>query len=76
MGCSYNQGTACAQFHQAAPYPFQCPNTAPGSLEQYPVGMGYVPWQQWQQTYPLDKGFQRGTIFPDLDLPFVMRRCN
>lgn len=52
-----------------------CPNTAPGGMEQYPVGMGYIPWQQWQQTYPLAQGFNRGTIFPDLDLPFVMGRC-
>lgn len=52
-----------------------CPNTAPGGMEQYPVGMGYVPWQQWQQTYPLEQGFNRGTIFPDLDLPFMMGRC-
>ena len=56
-------------------YSFNCPNTAPGGIEQYPVGMGYIPWQQWQQTYPLEQGFNRGTIFPDLDLPFMMGRC-
>lgn len=56
-------------------YGFYCPDTAPGGMEQYPVGMGYVPWQQWQQTYPLEQGFNRGTIFPDLDLPFMMGRC-
>lgn len=76
MACSYNQGTARPPYPQASPYLFQCPNTAPGALEQYPAAMAYVPWQQWQQTYPLDKGFNQGTIFPDLDLPFVMRRCN
>lgn len=75
MACSYNQGAVRPQYQQPAPYLFQCPNTAPGGLEQYAVGMGYVPWQQWQQTYALDKGFNRGTIFPDLDLPFVMRGC-
>lgn len=41
----------------------------------FPVGMGYVPWQRWSETYPLDQGFMRGTIFPELDLPFVMGRC-
>lgn len=56
-------------------YDVYCPNTTAGGMEQYPVGMGYVPWQQWQQTYPLEQGFNRGTIFPDLDLPFVMGRC-
>ncbi len=42
----------------------------------FPVGMGYVPMQQWGQTYPISKGFERGTIFPDLDLPFMMGRCS
>lgn len=52
-----------------------CPDTRPGCLERYPVAMGYVPWQQWQETYCLERGLRRGTIFPDLDLPFVMGRC-
>lgn len=47
----------------------------PGSMAGMPIGMGYVPWQRWGQTYPLSQGFQRGTIFPELDLPFVMGRC-
>ena len=38
----------------------------------YPVGMGYVPIQSWQQPYALETAFRRGTIFPDLDLPFMM----
>ena len=44
-------------------------------LDRFPVGMGYVPWQSWENTYPLAQGFQRGTIFPSLDYPFVMGRC-
>ncbi len=46
-----------------------------GSLDAMPIGMGYVPWQQWSKVYPIEKGFVRGTIFPELDLPFVMGRC-
>lgn len=75
MACSYNNQAACPSAQQAAMYQFQCPNTRPGTLEHSPVAMGYVPWQQWQQTYSLEKGFQRGTIFPDLDLTFNMGRC-
>ena len=41
----------------------------------FPVGMGYVPMQMWETTYPLARGFVRGTIFPTLDLPFTMGRC-
>ena len=35
------------------------------------VAMAYVPWQRWQQPYDYERGFQTGTIFPDLDLPFT-----
>lgn len=52
-----------------------CTDTSPGGVENYPLAMAYVPWQQWEQTYTLDRGLQRGTIFPELDLPFVMGRC-
>lgn len=48
---------------------------APLNSMSFPVGMAYVPMQQWQQTYDLGMGFSRGTIFPDLDLPFEMGRC-
>lgn len=44
-------------------------------LSGMPIAMGYVPWQKWKQTYSLEQGLNRGTIFPELDLPFVMGRC-
>lgn len=44
-------------------------------LDRFPIGMGYVPMQRWSQPSPLDEGFSRGTIFAELDLPFVMGRC-
>ena len=40
-----------------------------------PIAMAYVPWQRWKQTYSLEQALNRGTIFPELDLPFVMGRC-
>lgn len=43
--------------------------------DRFPVGMGYVPMQQWETPYPMDRGFHRGTIFPALDYPFMMGRC-
>ena len=45
------------------------------ALDRFPIGMGYVPMQRWSQPSPLDEGFCRGTIFTELDLPFVMGRC-
>ena len=44
-------------------------------IDRMPLAMGYVPMQRWRQTYPLNQAFQRGTIFPELDLPFMMGRC-
>lgn len=40
------------------------------SRQPMALAMAYVPWQRWSNLYPLDEGFHRGTIFPELDLPF------
>ncbi|MBQ7796235.1 MAG: spore coat associated protein CotJA [Lachnospiraceae bacterium] len=57
------QGTACMGTNMAA------------GIDQFPVGMGYIPWHNWETPFPMDHGFRRGTIFPSLDYPFVMGRC-
>ncbi len=36
-----------------------------------PLAMAYVPVQVWNQTYDPEVGICRGTIFPELDLPFI-----
>lgn len=39
-------------------------------------GMCYVPWQRWPECpYEFCRAFQTGTIFPDLDKPFLIGRC-
>ncbi len=62
--------------------PVTCPGwsapsqTSPAeNIDQFPVGMAYVPWQQWQQVYSLDVAMSVGTIFPDLNKPFIMGGC-
>ena len=51
-----------------------------GCLEEsndYPIGMGYVPWQTWACPYDGHRGLMSGTIFPALDKPFcVTGRCH
>lgn len=47
----------------------------PADFSNYPLGMAYVPVQRWGKIYDLDDGFSRGTIFPELDLPFLAGRC-
>ena len=39
--------------------------------ENTPLAMAYVPFQQWGETYSDDKAFSSGTLFPQLDLPFM-----
>ena len=38
------------------------------------VGMAYVPFQQFGALYSAEKGFSAGTVFPDLDKPFLGKR--
>ncbi len=42
-------------------------------LGRLPLGMAYVPFQRWQGTYEPYRALDRGTIFPELDLPFCGR---
>ena len=43
-------------------------------LRHLALAMAYVPWQLWDQTYNLEKALQVGTIFPELDKPFLGKR--
>ena len=35
------------------------------------LAMAYVPWQMWRDIYEAENGFCRGTIFQELDKPFL-----
>lgn len=39
-------------------------------LKGLPIAMAYVPWQEFKDLYPAEKGLCRGTIFEELDKPF------
>lgn len=41
------------------------------NIQNFPIAMAYVPWQKWKKVYNDDVGLERGTIFPELDLPFM-----
>ena len=48
----------------------------PSDCENQTIAMAYVPWQHFTKMYEnLEKGYQAGTIFPELDKPFTGRRC-
>lgn len=41
------------------------------NIDKTPIGMAYVPRQMWREIYEKDKGIMRGTIFAELDKPFL-----
>jgi len=36
-----------------------------------PLAMAYVPFQQWGQVNDESEALSKGTLFPELDLPFT-----
>ena len=38
------------------------------------VAMAYVPWQNFHKVYEQEKALMVGTIFPELNKPFLGRR--
>ncbi|MFQ8601001.1 MAG: spore coat associated protein CotJA, partial [Oscillospiraceae bacterium] len=36
-----------------------------------PLAMAYVPMQKWQKLYDPDVALERGTLFLELDKPFI-----
>ncbi|KIR03911.1 hypothetical protein P261_02726 [Lachnospiraceae bacterium TWA4] len=51
-------------------------STPPPNSNDWVVAMAYVPWQTYTETFDLSRGFQTGTIFPELNKPFMAAgRC-
>lgn len=51
-----------------------CESRSKDPLHGMALAIAYVPWQHWNQTYELKKALQVGTIFPELDKPFLGKR--
>lgn len=47
----------------------------PCGCDSFPIGMAYVPWQEFKNIYDLERGLEAGTIFAELDKPFLGRRA-
>ncbi|MGN1157190.1 MAG: spore coat associated protein CotJA [Agathobacter sp.] len=43
-------------------------------IDQMPLAMAYVPWQQWEETFEPCNALLHGTLFPELALPFLGKR--
>ena len=42
-------------------------------VDRMAPGMAFVPWQEWDDIYDMEKALERGTIFEELDKPFLGR---
>lgn len=62
----YSTGNGQCITTRTAPYSDMTAN----ELSKLPLAMAYVPWQSWCETYDAQRALCRGTIFPQLDLPF------
>lgn len=48
-----------------------CPGTQDHFPADMPIAMAYVPWQKWKNLYDPAKALESGTIFAELDKPFL-----
>lgn len=74
MPCQF-RSSAINEEPMPVPYHHEGCNIRPFP-EKTPVGMAYVPYQQWNDLYTADEGFIRGTLFPELDYPFKGGDCS
>ncbi len=54
-----------------------CPDTRDFFPEGTAIAMAYVPWQRWRDLYEPCRALECGTIFAELDKPFLGKggRC-
>ena len=48
-----------------------CPDTSDFFPADIPLAMAYVKWQEWQNMYEPCEALERGTLFQELDKPFL-----
>lgn len=46
------------------------------SVDELPLAMAYIPWQQWRSVLCADKALACGTIFEELIMPFQHAAIN
>lgn len=74
-GCAGNRPTGGSCGCAVQPMQPDRENIQRDCLSDMSIAMAYVPMQRWNQVYDMSRGLTRGTVFQELDLPFVMGRC-
>lgn len=67
----YQSNAMCYPPQMNLPMESVAPMARSGAAIAMPLAMAYVPLQVWTQTYEASVGLSRGTVFPELDLPFM-----
>ncbi len=70
---AYTPGMNQRPMANRMPAPRRCPASMDKAdpLADMAIAMAYVPWQFMHETYEPDKALQCGTIFPELNKPFL-----
>lgn len=66
-GCSMNKDHMCGR---SMDYNSCGCDMMNNGMKNMVVGMAYVPLQKWNKIFDPDKGWNEGTIFPELVYPF------
>ena len=45
------------------------------SVDLFPLAMAYIPMQKFENLYSVDEALCSGTLFKDLDKPFLGGKC-
>ena len=51
--------------------PMTTPMPSASAWRDHSLAMAYVPWQEWRDIYETEKALHCGTIFKELNLPFL-----
>lgn len=74
-GCNRNQmRNNCKSTNQSRNNRSDGCNKKMEPVDEMMPAMSYVPWQQWEDIYCMEEGFERGTIFAQLDKEYIGRQ--
>lgn len=78
-GCRMTRSSTAPAVRECRPVPDRSNHCVPETVSltgDFSLAMAYVPWQCFSNTYEPDHALEVGTIFPELDMPFLAAgRC-
>lgn len=71
MRCMRRPASSCSPAPENRRRMEGCPDTHDHFPADMPIAMAYVPWQKWRDLYEPCQALGHGTIFSELDKPFL-----